>query len=422
MLTERNNGMPTIQQLREQRANIYETQKAILDRADTEGRAPTADELAAYNKADTDYEAVDADITRRETVEAREKAMARTSLPGIGSPAPEPESDPDAVYAAAFGAWLRNSMGDLSPEHKAALRGGFQKVENAAGTAGSAGGYAVPPGFRDVFVETQKWFGPMLQEAEVIDTDSGANLQWPTNDDTGNVGAILAENTQVTEQDVTLGTASLDAYMYTSKLVRASYQLLQDKPDFDTWLSQKLGERVGRILNQHFTTGSGVAQPDGIVTSATVGVTGAGSIATTGGVSFDNIIDLTESLDPAYGNGAGMKFMGHQSVRKALRKVKDTGGRYVWEPSTQVDQPNLVYGYPFVLNNDMATVAVNSKSLLFGNIRQAYVIRIVKGLTVMRLNERYADYLQAGFLAFERADGTLQDGNAVRVFQTTPTA
>ena len=267
-----------------------------------------------------------------------------------------------------------------------------------------------------------KWFGPMLREAENITTTTGANLPWPTNDDTGNVGAILGENTQVTEQDVTLGTASLDAYMYTSKLVRVSLQLLQDRPDFDTWLARKLGERVGRILNQHFTTGTGTGQPDGIVTSATVGVTGTGSFASTGGVSFDNVIDLTEALDPAYGNGAGLKFMGHQSVRKALRKVKDGQGRYIWEPSAQAGAPSTAYGYEFILNNDMPTLAASSKSLLFGNIQQAYVTRIVSGLSTLRLTERYADYLQVGFLGFQRADGTMQDANAVRVFQTTATA
>ena len=114
--------------------------------------------------------------------------------------------------------------------------------------------------------------------------------------------------------------------------------------------------------------------------------------------------------------------MGHQSVRKAMRKLKDGQGRYLWEPSVQAGVPNMVQGYEFVLNNDMPTLATSSKSLLFGNIRDAYVIRIVRGIQTMRLNERYADFLQVGFLAFERADGTLQDGNAVRVFQATATA
>lgn len=190
----------------------------------------------------------------------------------------------------------------------------------------------------------------------------------------------------------------------------------------NTWLPRKLGERVGRILNQHFTTGTGTGQPDGIVTSATVGVTGTGSLATTGGISYDNIVDLIEALDPAYGGQDGLQFMFHQSVRAALRKLKDSQGRPLWEPSLQAGAADQFAGYSYIINNDMATLATNSKSLLFGAIDQAYVIRLVTGLQTMRLTERYADYLQVGFLAFQRADGTLQDANAVRVFQTTATA
>lgn len=423
MLTERNKGMPTTQQLREQRANIFEQQKAILDRADAEKRVMSADEKVTYDRLDGEYERVDADIERAETMEAREKALMRANPPADVVNAAGQDGDVD--YNKAFTNFLRNGISDLSPDDKSLMianRAG--DVLNAAGVgSGAAGGFTVAPEFRDKLVETQKWYGPMLQEAEVIYTDTGANLQWPTNDNTASVGAILAENTQVTEQDVAFGTAALDAYMYTSKLVRVSYQLLQDSAfDINAWLPKKLGQRLGRILNQHFTTGTGTNQPDGIVTSATVGVTGTGSFATTGGISFDNIIDLMESMDPAYGEGDGLKFMGHQSVRKALRKVKDGQGRYIWEPSVQAGAPSQVQGYAFVLNNDMPTLAASSKSLLFGNIRDAYVIRVVRGIQTLRLQERYADYLQVGFLAFERADGTMQDAGAVRVFQATATA
>lgn len=417
--------MPTTQQLREQRANIFEQQKAILDRADAETRPMSAEETATYDRLDADFERLDADIERAETMESREKALMRANPPAEVTGPTGGGDDKDKAFDRAFTNFLRHGISDLAPEDKTVMianRAG--DVLNAAGVGtGAAGGYTVAPEFRDKLVETQKWYGPMLQEAEVIYTDTGANLQWPTNDDTGNVGAILAENTQVTEQDVIFGTAALDAYMYTSKQVRVSYQLLQDNAfDINTWLPKKLGQRLGRILNQHFTTGTGTNQPDGIVTSATVGVTGTGSFATTGGISFDNIIDLLESMDPAYGEGDGLKFMGHQSVRKALRKLKDGQGRYLWEPSVQAGVPNQVQGYAFVLNNDMPALAAGSKSLLFGNIRDAYVIRIVRGIQTLRLQERYADFLQVGFLAFERADGTMQDAGAVRVFQATATA
>lgn len=419
--------MPNIQQLREQRASVWEQMKGYIDTAEKDGW--NGELTAAYDKAEADYDRIDGEIDRLERFANKAAENSHVDRSGVVGPANLSEDeavDKDEEYARVFSNFLRRGIGRMSAEDQRIMESRFTQddaIQNAAGVGtGSAGGYAVPAAFRNTFVETLKDYGAMLREAETIDTPTGANLPWPTSDDTGNVGAILAENTQVTEQDVTLGTASLDAYMYTSKLVRASLQLLNDRPDFDTWLARRLGERVGRILNQHFTTGTGTAQPDGIVTSATVGVTGTGSFASTGGIAFDNIIDLTEAIDPAYGGLADLKFMGHQSVRKALRKVKDSQNRYIWEPSVQAGAPSTVYGYEFVVNNDMPTLAQSSKSLLFGSIRQAYVIRTVQDLTTLRLTERYADYLQVGFLAFQRADGTMQDGNAVRVFQTTATA
>jgi HK97 family phage major capsid protein len=391
-----------------------------MDRADR-----TAEDDAAYDRLEAEYDALDGKIERAERHEQRRVDNSRVDRTGVVPPARggDDAGSDDDQYAAVFRTFLRNGLSDLKPEDRQLMRSRFEQPQAAAGVGtGAAGGYAVPLDFRNVFIETLKYYGPMLDVAERIDTTSGVNLPWPTNDDTGNVGAILAENTQVSEQDVTLGTNSLDAYMYTSKLVRVSFQLLQDRPDFDTWLARKLGERIGRILNQHFTTGTGTAQPDGIVTSSTVGVTGTGSFATTGGISYDNVIDLEESLDPAYGAAEGMIFMMHQSVRKALRKLKDSQGRYLWEPSLQVGRPATLDGYDVRINNDMATLATSSKSLLFGNIREAYVVRIVQDLRALRLEERYADFLQVGFLGFERADGTMQNSAAVRTFQTTATA
>jgi HK97 family phage major capsid protein len=427
-------GMPTTKDKRETRANLWEQMVAIMANPRGENGELSGEQAEEYDRIEADLDRLETEIEREDRHAARAKKNDTVDRRGV-VPADELAEDEEeqAIYDRVFATFLRRGALDMTPEDRAVLQSKFEqddRIRAAAGVGtGSAGGYVVPPAFRDKIVETMKWYGPMLDEAEVIYTATGANLPWPTNDDTGNMGAILGENTQVTEQDVTLGTASLDAYMYTSKLVRVSFQLLNDRPDFDTWLARKLGQRLGRIINNHATVGTGTSQPDGIVTSATVGVTGTGSLATTGGISYDNVVDLIESLDPAYGNASGgtgeapgLKFMMHQSARKALRKLKDGQQRPLWEPSLQAGFPDSLMGYPTRINNDMATVAQNSKSLLFGNIREAYVIRIVQDIQSLRLTERYADFLQVGFLAFERADATMQDSNAVRVFQTTATA
>lgn len=417
--------MPNTQQLREQRANIWEQMKNIMDSATSAGRDFTAEETQSYERMEADLDKKGAEIERAERFEAKAEKFGRVDRSGVVEPTDSDEADADE-YGDVFNKFVRFGREEMSVDDRKVLNAQFRadkaiKMAAASGTP-AAGGYAVPLAFREKFVETLKWYGPMLQVAEVIETESGVNLPWPTNDDTGNVGAIFGENVVMTEQDVTFGTASLDSYMYTSKLLRASLQFLQDRPDADVWLAGKLGQRVGRILNQHFTTGTGTAQPDGIVTSSTVAVTGSGSLATTGGVSYDNLVDIVEAIDPAYGAANGQQWMMHQTARKAIRKLKDTTGQPIWQPTIQAGIPDTLLGYGVQLNNDMAVVAQNSKSIGFGNIAQAYVIRLVTGLTTLRLTERYADYLQVGFLAFQRADGTMQDASAFKVFQTTPTA
>lgn len=419
--------MPTLTELREQRANIWSQMTEIMDRS---GGIPSGEDAEAYDRAEAELDTLGDQIERRERHEDADRRLNAVDRTGVMPRQRDGEqSEHDVAYACAFNRFIRATSGvaDLAEEDRRLIQSGFvqgDRFRNAAGVGtGAAGGYMVPPAFRDMVIETLLAYGPMLSLADRIDTDSGVNLPWPTNDDTANEGAILGESVQISEQDLTLGTNSLDAYMYTSKLVRVSYQLMQDAPDFERFLARKLGERLARIYNRHATTGTGTAQPDGIVTSATVGVTGSGSLATTGGVSHDNLIDLIESVDDAYLTSMdGARFMMHQSMRKALRKLKDGSNRPIWEPSVQAGSPDSLLGYPIAINNHMATVAQNSKSLLFGSIREAYVIRMVRSNELVRLNERYADFLQVGFFLFGRLDATLQNAGAVRVFQTTPTA
>lgn len=419
--------MPTLQDLRETRANLWSQMTEIMERS---GNTPDGQDAARYDALETEMDELGDKIERGERHATAEQRMSAVNRGGVvpGQRTPADERIPDA-YAGAFDRFIRAShgLGELGEDDRRLIQGGFvtgDQFKNAAGVgSGAAGGYTVPPAFREKVQQAALAWGPMLGLAERLETDTGANIPWPTNDDTSNEGAILAENTAISEQDVTLGTNSLDAYMYTSKLVRVSWQLMQDNPAFDSWLAGRLGERLARIYNRHATVGTGTAQPDGIMVSATTSVTGTGSFATTGGISYDNLVDLVESIDDAYLQGGGDNgFMGHQTVRKAVRKIKDTQGRPMWEPSLQAGVPDNLMSYPFRVNNHVATLAQSSKSLGFGDIRAAYVIRVVSENQLMRLNERFAEFLQTGFFMFGRFDGTLQQAAAFKTFQTTATA
>ena len=410
--------MASTEKLISERANIWEQMKALMDRAEAENRDLTGEEVQTYERLENDLDAKGTELARRERFDTRNAEFSRVDRSGVTDPADSDEEDLETGYTEAFARFMRSGMSALDHEDQKVLRAGFvQGPSNAAGVGtGAAGGYTVPPAFRAKIVEAMNFVANMRTLAEVISTETGAQLPWPTVDDTSNEGAILAENTQVTEQDVTFGTNNLDAYMYTSKLVRVSLQLLQDNAfDLEAFLARALGARIGRIQNRHFTVGTGTNQPDGIVTSASVGKQGAAGQVTT--VTYDDLVDLIDSVDAAYLEAGNARFMMSQAARRALRKLKDGQNRPLWEPSLQAGTPDTLMGYGLSLNNYMPAPGASAKSILFGDIREAYVIRDVSDFAIMRLTERYADYLQVGFLGFQRSDGTMQNASAVKVYQ-----
>lgn len=413
--------MPTtLRDLQEKRAQTWERMKEIRDRVDSDGLMSAEDE-AAWDAAEGDLERYSKQIEREERSSGFQ-GLDVIDRGGVEPLTPEVVSAPEDTYREAFDRYVRDGISGLEAEQRQVLMRGFVPAgelrAQGVGTT-TAGGYLVPQGFRDTLVRTMARFGGVREAATVISTESGQTLPWPTMNDTANKGALLAENTQVTEQDATLGQASLGAYMYTSKLIRVSLQLLQDSGvNIDTLLGDVMAERLGRITNEHFTTGTGTAQPEGIQTAAVSGVTlGTGN---TTSITADGLIDLVHSVDPAYRNERAA-FMLRDSVLGSLRKLKDTTNQYIWQPGLQAGQPDSLLGYPIIVNQDMPDPAASVKSVLFGDFQAGYVVRDVLGIQTLRLEERYADFLQVGFLAFLRTDGRAQNTAAYRALTQSAT-
>lgn len=410
----------TTSTLVDRRVNTWNQMQEILDRPkDPTTGVTTAENAAAYEAAEAVLDQLEAEIAREQAHAAREAQYAQVDRTGAVAPsgAGSDRSPQEQAYTEAFTNWMRRGPSALTAAENATLQTGHRTIENAQGVGtGSAGGYTVPPAFRQIIIEQLLYFANMRQWAEVINTETGATMPWPTVNDTGNEGAILGENTADTELDVTFGQADIGAYMYTSKIVRASLQLLNDNAfDLERWLGRALAARIARIQNRHFTVGTGTGQPDGIITSATVGKTGAAAQLTT--YIYDDLVDMADSIDISYVGTGNVGWMMSQTSRKAVRKLKDTQNRPLWEPSLQAGTPDLLLGYPIKLNNYVPVPAASAKSLGFGDIREAYVIRDVQDFQLMQLRERYAEYLQVGFLGFQRSDGTMQNTSAFKVFQ-----
>jgi HK97 family phage major capsid protein len=275
----------------------------------------------------------------------------------------------------------------------------------------AAGGYTVNPELIREFERALLWYGPMLRGDVVrqIRTDTGATLPFPTVNDTTNKGVRLAENTGAAQQDFTFSIMNLGAFKYSSKMVLVSAELLQDSginlPEF---LGSALGERIGRIVNDETTVGTGTTMPWGIVTRAAAFNAPSGTatvFGSTTAIAYANLVNFLHSVDVAYRQGA--KFMMHDLTLAKIKALTDTTGRPVWAPSFATNVPDTLFGYPYVINNSMVSTLANGvRSIVFGEL-QKYIVREVRGITILRSDERFIDSHQSAFLAFARYDADL---------------
>jgi HK97 family phage major capsid protein len=404
--------MKNLKEMREKHATLLAEARSIIEKPGL-----LSDEDST--KVDKIYEDADnlAKNIEREKVQAEREQRLQASLGeraeknGKGD---DEQNDHEKRYGEAFWQYARHGVESLNPEQRSLIQANYiapgeQRAQSISGGSpvGIYGGYLVPEDFSNQLEESMLAYGGMLEAADVFETATGASLPWPTTNDTANKGAILGENQPITEQDITFSQVTFTHYTYTSKLMRLSWALMQDSAfNLPSHLAGVAGERLGRILNEHFTTGTGSSQPSGVITGAGLGLTTGLQSAFT----YDELVNFQHSLDPAYRTPDAI-WMFNDGTLKALRKLKDSSNRPLfWNDTGNLASgvSPLLLGHRYVINQDVASLGAAAKFALFGQFKK-YKIRRIKGYTLVRLNERYAEMLQTGFFVYARFDGRLLD-------------
>jgi HK97 family phage major capsid protein len=323
--------------------------------------------------------------------------------------------------------FLRTKPQDRTPDQQALVR------NTMSTTTGSEGGFTVQTLVAKNFVDLLKAYGYMRKVASQITTDSGADMGWPTTDGTAEVGERVAQNASATGADIVFASRALNTYKYSSKIIAIPVELVQDTSiDLPGLVLRRMRDRIGRVLNVDYTIGTGSSQPFGLAPTATVGKVGTTGQTLT--IIYDDLVDMVDSLDAAYLDvpitdpqmpNAEPGWMFSQTMRRVVRKIKDTAGRPIWTPSYDEGlasaTPDRLLGYPVYINNDMPVPAANAKSLAFGNL-SLYQIRDAMQVLMQRFDDSvYASKGQVGYLAWARSGGNLMDINGVRTYQHSAT-
>jgi HK97 family phage major capsid protein len=420
-----------LKQLREKFAKIATDMRAMHKLAEDEDRGFTAEERTKWDAMLADYEETELRIKDAERVAKMEAVPEDRALPAFDREQRAEDSAPQSPrevratpeYDEAYDTFMRMGSSSLSAEQRQMLTANQAAMEvRAQGIAtDGAGGFTVPEGFAGMITERMVDFSGLYGAANpggnggptLLRTASGNTIPFPTNDDTGNVGELLAENTAAAEQDTVFGARNLTSYMFSSKLIRVSLQLLQDEEvNLVSYLANILGKRLGRAAAPYFSNGTGTAQPTGLATAAT---DNALNLSVAAGYSYAHLLDFEHSLDPAYRGGAAWVF--NDATLKALKGLLDGNNRPLWLPGDAAGMATgaraaSLMGYKYIIDQSFDDLAIGGNYMAFGDLSEFH-IREVLGINLFRFNERYMDALQIGWLGYARWDSNLIDVNAV---------
>ena len=368
----------------EARAKAWESAKALLDQATEEKRDLTAEEQVQFDRINSELDERAAAIDNVRKIEEREAKAAELAR-GFEIATGASASDNDLLRAIARGEVRSHEFRTLTPNSN-----------------------LVPVTFFDQVWQKAREVGPMLRVSNLLTTAAGEDIRFPQLTAFSTSAQVAAGGT-IAASDPTFSSVVLGAYKQAF-LIAVAEELLSDSGvSLEAELARAGGNSIGFAVNTALTTGSGSDAPNGAVTASTLGVTGT---AAAGLPTGDNIIDLYYSLDGAVRAASNFAFMASPTTISSIRKLKDTTGQYLFQPSLAAGTPDTLIGRPLIENPAMAS-GTSAKSILAGDW-DAYRVRVAGGLNVAQS----ADYqFNLGLINYRfqiRVDGDLMDTSAIK--------
>lgn len=441
---------PTERSVREERAVVFGGMKELMTKFHETGSL-SVEERLDYDRREEKLRDLDADLKRIQDFQRLESAKDEDAeTRGVSR---DERDSRESLHSRAFGRYLRHGMSGLTNDERRTMierRLETRATDDANAIYTDAGasqaGFLVPQGFWHNLQIALKQYGGLLNVCRMVETSTGNPMPWPTTDPTNIIGNYVGnQGTQLGLQDYVFGQGLMHAWTITSNVALASLEAINDSAfDVEEFVRDRIAESIGRFVAQELHTGTGsnallgvktglVAR--GVVAGAAGGVyqpVAAGTVfklgsgtaqnkLTSGTPGFDDVLGMIAKIDPAYRSAGRCRWVMDDNTLMKIRSITDNFGHPLWQPNIQLGGVDNVYGYPVLIDQnigDISTTANTVGGLMFGDFTTAMVIRQVNQAGVMRLDERYADFLQVGFLGFVRMDARTNDLRAAVIYES----
>ncbi len=396
--------MNKIIELREKRAKLWESTKAFLDSRRNENGLLSAEDTATYERMEEDVMNLGEEIKRLERQAVIDLELSKpTSSPISSKPGMKDEEEKTGRASDDYKKAFWNAMRMKNPSN--------QIYNSLSIGEDSEGGYLAPDEFERTLITTLEEENIFRKLAKVIKTSSG-DRKIPVVVTKGSA-AWLDEGEDFEESDSVFGQTSIGAYKLGT-MIKVSDELLNDSVfSIENYIATEFARRIGAKEEEAFIVGDGDGKPTGIfhaTAGGQLGVTAASATA----ITADEIIDLVYSLKAPYRKNA--VFIMNDATVKAVRKLKDGQGQYLWQPSLTAGTPDTLLNRPVYTSAYAPIIEAGASTIAFGDFGY-YWIADRQGRSFKRLNELFATSGQVGFLGSQRVDGKLILPEAVKVLK-----
>ena len=398
----------TINELRSKRAKLWEGTKAFLETHRRENGTLSAEDDATYTKMEQEISDLGREISRLERQEAMDAELNKpVNTPITTRPGAAKEETKTGRASDAYRKNFWNAMRSKTPDRSItdALQIGTD----------SEGGYLIPDEFERTLLSGLEENNIFRTLANIIQTTSG-DRKIPIVASHGSA-AWVDEEGAYSESDDAFAQITLGAYKLGT-MMKVSDELLNDSVfDLENYLSGEFARRIGNAEEDAFINGDGVGKPTGILAAKGGGEIG---VTTSSGTAFtaDDLINLYHSLLTPYRKKA--VWLMNDSTVQFIRKLKDSNGQYLWQPSLVAGTPNTILGCPVMVSRYMPEIGAGNKAVAFGDFSYFWIADR-QGRSFMRLNELFAAHGQVGFRGSQRVDGKLILPEAIKVMQMKST-
>jgi HK97 family phage major capsid protein len=387
--------------LREKRAAAVAAAREILDKA-TDGILSPED-TTAYENAERDIQAMTDQLSRLERQAELDASVSATAAPITNTPGGGTAPKTGRAAAAYKTAMLT------------ALRSKFRRIEDVLEVGTDAnGGYLVPEEYDRRLIDGLDEENIMRTLGTRITTSGEHKINIAG---TKPAAAWIEEGGALTFGDATFAQITLDAHKL-HVAVKVTEELLYDNAyNLEGYILDQFIKALGNAEEDAFINGDGTGKPLGILApTGTLTAAGGGQIGVTTAsataIVSDEVINLVYKLKRPYRKNAA--FLANDQTLAHLRKLKDTTGQYLWQPSYQAGEPDRLLGYPIHTSAFFPTVTAGTPALAFGDFSY-YNIGDRGTRSFAELKELYAGNGMVGFVAKERVDGKLVLPEAVQI-------